>query len=74
MHVRRKREDAQYAARTAILLYVLAILTNLIVGQACVVVTSTITALTLPLLSAPSLDDGGSAIRTQSPVLHLPWP
>ena len=54
-HVRQKRDDAQHATRTAILLCVLAILTSLIVGQAYPVVTSTTLVLTLPLLSTPSL-------------------
>ena len=54
-HVRRIREDAQHAARTAILLYAIAIPISPVVGQACMVVTSTITALPLPLLSTQSL-------------------
>ena len=59
-HLRRKREDARHAAHTTILLYVLAILTSLIVGRECVVVASTVTALTLPLLLTPSLYQAGT--------------
>lgn len=56
-----KREDAQHAAHTAILLYVPAIPTSLVVGRACVVVTSTTTALTFPLLSTQSLSQAATA-------------
>ena len=67
-HVRRKREDAQHVAHTAILLSVLTILTGLIVGQVCVVVTSTITALTFPLFSAQSLYGHRCATASVSPL------
>ena len=52
-HARRKREGAQHAAHTAIVLNVLAILTSLILGRECKVAAFKIAALTLPIVSTP---------------------